>query len=226
MSMTIYAVSGAPRPWRVLAGLTFKELEYDIRYLEASKGEHKAPEYLKINPRGTVPSLVRGDLILRDSIGILAWLDREFPDRPLFGQTATDAARIWQSVFETADYLRAAHNDVFFPILVQGISVTELSAEEQEGKKAAAKRLKSECQRLENMLVSHPYLCGDHPSAADALAFPDIRLIQRALVLKPDDMALLGLDRPDRDFPHLEAWKSRIEALPGMAKTMPPHWNS
>ncbi|SIN66228.1 glutathione S-transferase [Parasphingorhabdus marina DSM 22363] len=226
MSMKIYAVSGAPRPWRVLAGLAFKELGYDIHYLEASKREHKAPEYLKINPRGTVPSLVRGDLILRDSIGILAWLDREFPDQPLFGRNANEAASIWQSVFESADYLRSAHNAVFFPILVEGKSVTALPAEEQAEKKEAARRLKAECQRLEDMLQIRPYLCGENPTAADAVAFPDIRLIQRALELKPEDMAMLDLDRPDRDFPKLEAWKSRIEAWPGMAKTMPPHWAS
>lgn len=226
MTMKIYAVSGAPRPWRVLAGLTFKGLDYDIHYLEASKGEHKAPDYLKINPRGTVPSLVKGSLILRDSIGILAWLDREYPDRPLFGQSAAEAAEIWQSVFETADYLRAAHNDVFFPILVQGISISDLSAEEQSEKQEAAKRLKAECQRVEKMLETQAFLCSEYPSAADALAFPDIRLIQRGLELKPDDMAMLGLDRPDRDFPNLEVWKTRIEALPGMAKTMPPHWDA
>ncbi|QTD57326.1 glutathione S-transferase family protein [Parasphingorhabdus cellanae] len=226
MTMTVYAVSGAPRAWRVLAGLTFKELEYDIHYLEASKGEHKAAEYLEINPRGTVPSLVKDDLILRDSIGILAWLDREFPKKPLFGRNAAEAANIWQNVLETVDYLRAAHNDVFFSILVQGIPVTEAPSDERKAKDQAADKLRFECERLEKMLAQADYLCGDYPTAADAVAFPDIRLIQRAMEIKPDDMVMLGLDGLDREFPKLEAWKSRVEALPGMSKTLPPHWSS
>ncbi len=226
MTMTVYAVSGAPRPWRVMAGLTFKELEYNIRYLEASKGEHKAPEYLKINPRRTVPSLVKGDLTLRDSIGILAWLDREYPDKPLFGSNSQEAAKIWQNVLETADYLRAAHNSVFFSILVQGISVADAPSKERKAKEEAANRLRSECERLETLLTQNRYLCGERPTAADAVAFPDIRLIQRAMEIKPDEMTMLGLDALDAEFPELESWKSRLEALPGMHKTMPPHWTA
>ena len=37
----IYTISGAPRPWRVLLGLTFKELDYEIHYLQVSRREHK-----------------------------------------------------------------------------------------------------------------------------------------------------------------------------------------
>lgn len=226
MTMTVYAVSGAPRPWRVLAGLTFKELEYDIRYLQASKGEHKSPEYLKVNPRGTVPSLVYGDLILRDSIGILAWLDRAFPQNPLFGKDAKEAALIWQTVFEIADYLRSAHNSVFFSILVQGIPVANAPSDERKAKQEAADKLRTECDNLEKMLDSSEFLCGDRPTAADAVAFPDIRLIQRAKEIKPDDLAALGLDTLSQDFPKLTAWKNRVESLPGMTKTMPPHWTA
>ncbi|MEP2990048.1 MAG: glutathione S-transferase family protein [Parasphingorhabdus sp.] len=227
MTMTVYAVSGAPRPWRVLAGLTFKELEFDIRYLEASKGEHKSPEYLKINPRGTVPSLTYGNLTLRDSIGILAWLDREFPEKPLFGNDASEAAEIWQNVLEMADYLRSAHNSVFFSILVQGISVTNESSAERKAMEEAAEKLKMECENLEEKLENNNFLCGDRPTAADAVAFPDIRLIQRAAEIKADDLAALGIDTLlTRDFPKLKAWKTRVEDLPGMSKTMPPHWNA
>lgn len=226
MSLSVYAVSGAPRPWRVLAGLAFKGLEYDLRYLEASKGEHKAPEYLKINPRGTVPSLVAGDLVLRDSIGILAWLDRAYPERPLFGATADEAGLIWQAVFETADYLRPAHHGVFFSLMVQGKPVANSASEEGVAIREAASKLKAECERLETLLEGSDFLCGDKPTAADAVAFPDIRLIQRGLETKRDDLAILGLDQIADDFPKLEAWKKRIEALPGMDKTMPPHWSA
>ena len=115
MKLTLFTVSGAPLPWRALAGLAFKQLDYSINYLEASKGEHKADAYLAINPRGTVPTLMADKLLLRDSIGILAWLDRAFPDRPLFGSTAMQAGYIWQTAMDSAQYLRAATNDVLHP---------------------------------------------------------------------------------------------------------------
>ena len=224
MSITVYTVSGAPRGWRVLLGLTFKGIDYEIRLLEASKGEHKAPDYLALNPRGTVPTVVAGDLVLRDSLGILAWLDRRFPARPLFGETADQAAGIWQLVFESNDYLRNAVNDVLFSLLVQGQPFQDPGSEEGAIKAAAIERLGLECGRLEELLDGRPYLAGDTPSAADAVCFPEIRLIERAAETKHQDMQAYGMTDLARQYPNLDTWKSRIGKLEGYEKTTPVHW--
>ena len=225
MSIKVYSVSGAPRPWRVLAGLAFKGLEYELRLLQASTGEHKAAPFLKLNPRGTVPVVEADGLVLWDSIGILAWLDRWRPEKPLFGATPHDAGEIWQIVLEAADYLRPAHNDVFFSILVRGEPVPDASTEAGVVLRAAAERLREECGRLEAMLSEGDFLHGHGPTAADAVVFPEIRLIQRAIDTKPADVAALGLETFWRDFPNLQVWKDRVEALPGMDKSIPPHWS-
>lgn len=224
MSLIVYIVSGAPRPWRVLAGLTLKRLEFETRTLQASKREHKSPAFLALNPRGTVPVLQAGDLVLRDSVGILAWLDRRYPERPLFGATPRDAGEIWQRVLESAEFLRAAQHGVFAPIFLQGRPVPDKGSEEARVMSAAAGRLRAECERLEALLEDGAFLYGDGPTAADAVAFPEIRLIQRGLDTKPDHMAALGLNTLWAAFPKLRHWKDRFAALPGMEKTMPPHW--
>lgn len=225
MTITVYSVSGAPRPWRVLLGLTFKRIDHDIKLLEASKREHKSPEYLKIHPRGTIPALDADGLILRDSIGILAWLDRQYPDRPLFGATPLDAAHIWQIVLESCDYLRAATNEVLFPLLVQGKSVPGAGGEERIAMEASAQKLRDECERLEILLCENPYLAGDTPTAADAVCFPEIRLIDRAVDTKFADMKALDLASMPTEYPRLEAWMTRISELPDVDKTMPSHWS-
>jgi len=224
MQITVHTVSGAPRGWRVLLGLTFKGIDYDIRLLEASKGEHKAPDYLALNPRGTVPTIVADDLVLKDSLGTLAWLDRQFPARPLFGETAGQAAAIWQVVFEANDYLRTAINDVFFPLLVKGESFPDPGTEAATATTEAIERLQFECQRLETLLDGQPYLGGDTASAADAVCFPEIRLIQRAVETKHEDMQAYGMAQLGELYPNLEAWKSRISGLPGYERTTPAHW--
>lgn len=226
MAITVYSVSGAPRAWRVLAGLAFKGLEYDIRLLEASKGEHKAAAFLKINPRGTVPVLEADGLVLRDSIGILAWLDRRYPDKPLFGATPNDAGEIWQMVLEAVDYLRPAHNAVFLSIMVRGEAVPGADTDAGKAMREAAAALRAECVRLDGLLSQSGFLYGDSPTAADAVVFPDIRLIERGMDTKPAEVAALGLDTLWEDCPKLRAWKDRVAALPGMEKTMPPHWSS
>jgi hypothetical protein len=60
MPINVYSVSGALRVYRVLFELSFKGLDYNIKSLEASKKEHKSPEYLtthsRINASGLLSS--------------------------------------------------------------------------------------------------------------------------------------------------------------------------
>lgn len=224
MTITVYSVSGAPRGWRVLLGLTFKGLDYEIKYLEASKGEHKAEPFLTLNPRGTVPVLVQGDLVLRDSLGILAWLDSAYPEKPLFGQNPTETANIWQVTLECCDYLRATINDLLGPILVKGEPLPEAGTPERLAWEAAAAAYHKECDFLENLLSKNPFLAGAAPSAADAVAFPEVRLIERAVDTKPDIMAALGLQDTDKQYLRIAEWKRRISAVPGFDNTLPRHW--
>ena len=60
-----------------MLALEVKQLKYISRLLEASKGEVKASEYLKLNPRGTVPTIKDGDIVVRESLAIMAYLDRK-----------------------------------------------------------------------------------------------------------------------------------------------------
>jgi glutathione S-transferase len=56
---------------------------YDIHLLSMKRGEHAAPDYLKINPMGKVPALRHGDMIITEAAAICAYLADEFPDRKL-----------------------------------------------------------------------------------------------------------------------------------------------
>ena len=47
--------------------------------VDLAAGEH-APRYLKINPNGTVPTLIDGDLMLYESAAIVQYLADKFPD--------------------------------------------------------------------------------------------------------------------------------------------------
>ena len=218
MPIKVYTISGAPRPWRVLLGLTFKGLDFETVLLRASEKEHKSDQFLAVNPRGKVPVVTDGQVILRDSIASLAWLDQAYPDKPLFGRTSVQAATIWQRTEEIAEYLRAAVNGVLTPIFFQ--NATETTPELIE----AVARLRSELAFVESELGDELFLGGQSASAADAVAFPEIRLLQRAKDTKPKIMSQLGLLTLYRDYPRVNAWVERVEAMPGYDRTEPPHW--
>lgn len=218
MTITVYTFSGAPLPWRVLLGLAFKQLDYDIHTLNFSKAEHQSDEFLKINPRGTVPVLVDGDVVIRDSIACLLWLDRAYPDKPLFGRQVGENAVILQSTFEISDYLRSAQDKALRPVFFGGVDVVTPEH------KMAADEFKTEISQLEIKLEGQDFLMGQLPTAADAVAFPEIRILQRGIEMKGAILSDLGFNNLTAEFPNVAAWLDRIEQLPQVTKTFPPHW--
>lgn len=226
MTLTLHTVSGSPRGWRVLIGLVLKGLEWDTRLLQLSTMEHRSEAFRALNPRATVPVLEADGLVLRDSIAILAWLDRQYPEHPLFGRSPEQAAHIWQLTMECCDYLRDAGNELLAPILLGGKPLPDEGTGERDAFDAAAQALHAEYRWLENRLDGCAFVAGDTPSAADAVAFPEIRLVRRAVETKPEIMAPLGFEEPPARYPGVVSWMDRVAALPGMAATMPPHWQS
>lgn len=226
MSITVYSISGSPMGWRVLLGLSFKELEYDAVYLNGSAKEHKQDAFLQLNPHGRVPVLEYGGVYRRESLAILGWLDQEFPELPLFGRTATEINAVWTSAVRHSDYLLNATNQVVFPVFSGPDGEPKEPGEDAPGLKLASHLLRTELAVLEQSLSNSAYLCGGAPTAADAVAFPDIGRIMRAIETKPASMSDLGFYGFDEDFPNVARWRDRVTALPGHSKTTPPHWSA
>lgn len=72
MSRTLYHCPDG-RSFRPLWALEELELDYELRLLPFPP-RFRAPEYLDENPLGTVPLYVEGDVRIRESVAICAWL--------------------------------------------------------------------------------------------------------------------------------------------------------
>jgi len=118
MAIELYWGSGSPFAWRVMLTLEVKGLAYESKLLEFSKGEHKTPGYLRLNPRGKVPTLKDGDFVLYESLAIMSYLDRKYPDPPLFGKTAEETGLIWRALAECESYMVSAGDRVVRPIFL------------------------------------------------------------------------------------------------------------
>ena len=218
MNYVLYTIAGAPRPWRAMLGLVAKQLPFTPQVLEASSKQHKAPAFLALNPRGRVPVLVQGDFVLSESLAILTYLDRQHPEPPLFGRTPEESSKVWEQVMAADHYLREATQAVVGPLLGLREAVSDAVLAQ------AGVSLCNEFKRLEMRLEQAPFLCGSAISAADCVAFPDVRLTLRTSERFPDVMSRLGLHPLSDSFPQLRRWIDRIEALPGYAQTFPAHW--
>ncbi len=71
----------------------------------------KQPPYLKLNPVGSVPVFVDGDVVLTQNVSILEYLSEKFPNARLFGEPSTlgrAEARRWLA-FCNSDLHRTFH---------------------------------------------------------------------------------------------------------------------
>lgn len=218
MAIDVYWGSGSPYSWRVLLALEYKRLPYRSHLLQFSKQEHKSPQMLAMNPRGRLPVLKDGDYVCFESLAILYYLDLKYPEPPIFGRTPEEAGTIMRVICEYQAYsephLMTIVNAVFSRTAdLRGDAVT-----------SAMHAAASEARTIEARLSKSDWVVGESFSALDMVIFPGIQLLRRALE-RPEAKELSSRFMPvEVNYPALGRWLERVEALPGYARTYPPHW--
>ena len=220
MALELYWGSGSPFAWRVMLTLEVKGLDYRSKLLEFSKGENKSPEYLKLNPRGKVPTLKDGDFVLYESLAIMTYLDRRYPAPQLFGISPQETGLIWRFLSECDSYLVSAGDKVVRPIFFsKGLDKVD---EIQQ----AAQTIRQELRTVDERLAHSNWLVGAGISAADIGVFPLVQLLLRAASKEAAQPLNFGLLPLAQTFPNVARWVERIEALPNYQRTYPPHWRA
>lgn len=220
MAIDVYWGSGSAYSWRVLQALEFKRLPYNSHLLDLSKQEHLSADMLKLNPRGRVPVLTDGDYVVYESLAILMYLDRKYPQMPLFGRTPEEAGFIMRGISEYKVYIEDHLNTIIAAIFLGRLD------ERQEQVHKALTAVINEARRTEQRLATTPWLAGDSCTALDLTVFPGIKLLQRALSRREADILETPFEPLEPNFPAIAAWLRRVESLPGYERTYPPHWRA
>ena len=213
MSITLYYGSGSPYAWRVQLALEHKALPYERKVLSFAAGDTRKPEFLALNPRHRVPVIVDGDFVLYESNAIVEYLDEAYPGRggALFPGDARRRAHVRRLISETDDYFDKAVEPVIDYALAQDPATRDEKAF-AKGKEAV----------VENYALFAKAMLGDFLagplSAADFALYPLVAFLDRCRVKLPDFDASALLPPP------MAAWKARVEALPYLPATIPPHW--
>ena len=218
MPIDVYWGSGSPYAWRVLLALEYKRLAYTSHLLQFSKQEHKSPQMLAMNFRGRVPVLKDGDYVVFESVAILYYLDQKYPDPPLFGRSPQEAGVVMRVICEYQAY---AEEHV---MKIVNAFFTRPNSSRPEELAQAMHGVASEARSIEGRLAKSDWVVGETLSAADLVIFPGLQLLLRAL-RKPEAGDLSSRFLPlDVNYPALNRWVRRMEALPGYDRTYPPHW--
>jgi glutathione S-transferase len=218
MAIEIHWGSGSPYSWRVLLALEYKRLAYDSRLLQFSKQEHKSPQLLRMNPRGRVPVLKDGDYVVFESLACLLYLDRKYPEHPLFGTSAEEAGTIMRVVCEYQAYA-----EQYVTQIVSAVFLDQLDQQAEEVTKAMH-IVGGEARTIEGRLSKSDWLVGEQPSAADLTVFPGIMLLRRAMEKREAGDLRSRFLPMDSTYPAIARWIERMERMPGYERTYPPHW--
>ena len=62
--------------------------------LPAAAEEHKGPEIMALNPRGQVPTLVDGDIVVCESLAALFYLEDAYPEHKLMPSGKKERAEV------------------------------------------------------------------------------------------------------------------------------------
>ncbi len=93
--MHLYTCSIAPNPQRLAILLKYKGINIKIDEVDILKGEHFSEQFKEINPASTLPTLcLPGGNVLTDTVAICYYLNDQYPQKPLFGNNALEAAQI------------------------------------------------------------------------------------------------------------------------------------
>ena len=217
MTLEVIWGSGSPYAWRVLLTLEVKGLSYESRLIQFSRDDHRSPQHLALNPRGKVPVLRDGGCVLSESLAIMAYLERKHPEPPIFGRSAEETGLIWKAISEFESYAWPLAERIVVPAFgIQPLDPADVQA--------AAGVLHGELGRMEEAVSTRDWLAVEQLSAADLAVYPFIEGLVRAAGKEAVRLMDLGFLPLAERYPALEAWRRRIAALPGYARTYPPHW--
>jgi glutathione S-transferase len=212
MALTFYFGSGSPFAWKVWLALEHKGIAYTPKRLSFDKDETRLPEFLKLNPRGRVPTIVDDGFALYESNAINEYLEEKYPQNPLLPKDAKSRATVRRLIGEADDSLYKTASDLMDKVLYRS------PAERDQSEIDAAKT-----KLREELSYWREYLKGDFFAGALSLAdfsvYPYLRMPVRVEERAPG----LGLKREELPA-NLVAWLKRIETLPYFDKTVPPHW--
>ncbi len=145
---------------------------FEPRLIKLHRAEHRAPEYLALNPEGQVPVLVIDGKVLTQIVAICDFLDREHPALGLLPAESWARAQALATLAWFNNTAHPAFTHVFMPN-----KFADGEAYQAEVKRVGRDRYHDILKRIETMVAAQtgPYWLGDRLSVLDAYAITLLR---------------------------------------------------
>ena len=190
--MKLYDLELSGNSYRVRLLLSLLGLKHELVTVNLMKGEQREPWFLKLNPRGQVPTLDDDGTVVWDSMAILAYLARKYGGERWFTIDATEMAEVMQ-------WLAVMENETLYGLgKARLICKFKFPGNLEDAQLFGRKGL----DVLEQRLAAHQWLALDRPTIADIGCFPYVALASEGEI-------------PLDAYPSVRGWIDRIKSLPG-----------
>ena len=174
---------------------------YELVRLSLPAGDQRKPAYLALNPNGTVPTLVDGDLTLYESAAICQYLTDKFPDKHLAPPAGTPARGLY---YQWIHYAMSGLEPPAVAIFLNTIMKPE--AERNPAIVAEAKLTLGKALRVvEQAVTGRTFILGTEFSTADVMIGSTLAWAQM--------MGMIG-----SDLPAVAAYLGRLATRPAFQR--------
>lgn len=205
MRLFVRSGTASMAPHAVLAEL---DLPYELVRIEREEAQG-SPDYLALNPQGTVPTLVDGDLVLTESAAIVLHLAEQHPESGLLPAPGPGRSQVVGWLMFLTNTVQPAFLRWFYPERYGDGEVKEVATAE----------LARLFDRIDAHLEGRTWLVGDTRTVADVFLLMLTRWGR-------------NLDPQAWERPALRAHSERTFALPGVQRMWaeqelpPPPWHT
>ena len=178
-------------------------LDFETVLIRFMRGEHKSPEFKKINPKGKVPTLLIDDQALTENVAILSYLNSAFPDAQLLPSTA-DAMDKARQLADLSFCAATLHP------LVTRIRMPHFFADKEAAKSVwqmGCEAMNEYFQLIDSRLDGQPWWYGDQWSVMDAYLYWIYWRCE-------------GAGYPADGYPHYQAHAAGMEARDSTQKAL------
>lgn len=209
--MKFYDFPMAPSPRKVRIFIAEKGIDLPTTVVDLRKVEQHSPEFLALNPSGTVPVLeLDSGVVLTESLAICHYLEHMHPEPNLLGEDAEEQALVlmWNDILTLEGYLPIQEvlrneSDIFVGRSVPGpVSYEQIPALAERGRKRCAAFF----DRLDSVLADVEYLACDRFTYADIVALVYLGFAERTLGSSPAGSR-----------GHLRRWQELVSSRPAIA---------
>ncbi|EDV94338.1 glutathione S-transferase 1-1 [Drosophila grimshawi] len=194
--MDFYYLPGSAPCASVIMTAKALGVELNKKLINIMEGEHLKPEYVKINPQHTIPTLVDNGLALWESRAILIYLVEKYgKDDSLYPKDPKEQALINQRLYFDMGVLYKSFGDYYYPQI-------------REGKPANPedyKKIETALDFLDTFLQGQQYVAGGQLTIADI-----------SILSSVSTLVVMGFDLSK--YPSVAKWFEN-------AKKETPAWN-